>query len=107
MAQPIGVLVMAYGGPNALAEVEPYLLDVRGFRPTPSEIVEEVKARYAAIGGRSPIRQRTEVQARALEAALGRNGRRFPIVVGMRHWQPRIREARGAKTGHPSASALA
>ena len=93
MAQPIGLLVMAYGGPNAFAEVEPYLLDVRGFRPTPPEIVEEIKARYAAIGGCSPILKRTEAQARALEAVLGRNGRRFPIVVGMRHWQPRIREA--------------
>ncbi|MGH7614763.1 MAG: ferrochelatase [Gemmatimonadales bacterium] len=93
MVPPIGVLVMAYGGPNALAEVEPYLLDVRGFRPTPSEIVEEVKSWYAAIGGCSPILVRTEAQARALEAALSRNGRRFPVVVGMRHWQPRIRDA--------------
>lgn len=93
MAQPIGVLVMAYGGPNAFAEVEPYLRDVRGFRPTPTEIVEEVKARYAAIGGGSPILERTEAQARALEATLGRNGRRFRVVVGMRHWQPRIRDA--------------
>ncbi len=93
MGQPIGVLVMAYGGPNAFAEVELYLRDVRGFRHTPTEIVEEVKARYAAIGGRSPILERTEAQARALEEALGRNGRRVRVVVGMRHWQPRIADA--------------
>ena len=30
--QTIGVLVMAYGGPNNLDEVEPYLMDVRGGR---------------------------------------------------------------------------
>jgi ferrochelatase len=92
---PIGVLVMAYGGPNSLDEVEPYLLDVRGHRPTPAHIVEEIKTRYEHIGGRSPILEKTRSQARALQAALagdGGNGR-FAAVVGMRHWQPRIAEA--------------
>ena len=54
----IGVLVMAYGGPDNLYEVEPYLLDVRGYRPTSHEIVQEVRERYREIGGRSPIRAR-------------------------------------------------
>ena len=49
------MVVMAYGGPGALDEVEPYLLDVRGYRETPHHVVEEVRARYARIGGRSPI----------------------------------------------------
>jgi protoporphyrin/coproporphyrin ferrochelatase len=95
MSAPIGVLVMAYGGPGSLDEVEPYLLDVRGHRPTPAHIVDEVKSRYAAIGGRSPILEKTTAQARALEAALGGNGR-FKTVVGMRHWQPRIVQALAA-----------
>jgi len=93
MARPIGVLVMAYGGPSSLDEVEPYLLDVRGHRPTATQVVDEVKARYAAIGGRSPILERTEAQASALQTALSGNGQRFSTVVGMRHWQPRIGEA--------------
>jgi ferrochelatase len=91
MSTPIGVLVMAYGGPNSLDEVEPYLLDVREHRPTPAHVVDEVKSRYAAIGGRSPILEKTTAQARALEAALGGNGH-FKAAVGMRHWQPRIAE---------------
>lgn len=93
MGAPIGVLVMAYGGPSSLDEVEPYLLDVRGFRPTPAAVVEEVRSRYAAIGGRSPILERTETQARALETALNGNGHSFAAIVGMRHWRPRIRTA--------------
>jgi protoporphyrin/coproporphyrin ferrochelatase len=93
MERPIGVLVMAYGGPSSLDEVEPYLLDVRGHRPTPAHVVEEIRSRYAAIGGRSPILERTEAQASALQAALSGNGRRFSAMVGMRHWQPRIAEA--------------
>ncbi len=51
----IGVLVMAYGGPSNLDEVEPYLLDVRGYRPTSPEIIQDVRERYREIGGHSPI----------------------------------------------------
>ena len=86
----VGVLVMAYGGPDALSDVEPYLLDVRSHRPTPAHVVEEVRSRYAAIGGRSPILERTRAQARALGEALRARGRALPVAVGMRHWQPRI-----------------
>lgn len=89
----IGLLVMAYGGPNTLDEVEPYLLDVRGYRPTPPEIVEEVRERYRAIGGRSPILEFTRDQARAIESALNGNGPQFKAYVGMRHWHPFIKEA--------------
>ncbi len=89
----IGVLVMAYGGPNNLDEVEPYLLDVRGYRPTAPEIVHEVRERYREIGGRSPIRERTEAQAAALEAALNCDGAEFKAFVGMRHWQPYIKDS--------------
>ena len=93
MGAPVGVLVMAYGGPNSIDEVEPYLLDVRGFRPTPPGVVAEIKSRYSAIGGRSPILERTEAQARALQNALDGNGNAFTTIVGMRHWRPRIRNA--------------
>jgi ferrochelatase len=89
----IGVLVMAYGGPNNLDEVEPYLMDVRGGRPTPPAIVHEVIERYKLIGGRSPILERTQAQAAAVEAALNQNGPVFRAFVGMRHWRPRIPEA--------------
>jgi ferrochelatase len=89
----IGLLVMAYGGPDNLDEVEPYLLDVRGGRPTPPEIVHEVRERYRQIGGRSPILERTRAQAAALETALNADGPAFKAFVGMRHWRPFIREA--------------
>jgi len=88
----IGVLVMAYGGPNSLDEVEPYLLDVRGGRPTAPEIIHEVRERYREIGGRSPILERTQAQATALEAALNSNGAVFKVFVGMRHWHPYIKD---------------
>jgi ferrochelatase len=88
----IGLLVMAYGGPNSLDEVEPYLLDVRGHRPTAPEIIDEVRERYREIGGRSPILEQTREQAAALEAALNVNGEQFKAFVGMRHWHPYIKD---------------
>jgi len=85
--EQIAVLVMAYGGPGNLAEVEPYLMDVRGGRPTKPQLIEEIRARYERIGGRSPIRELTEAQAAAIGQALGG---RFKVFVGMRHWRPFI-----------------
>ena len=88
----IGLLVMAYGGPDNLDEVEPYLMDVRGYRATAPEIVHEVRERYREIGGRSPILQRTQAQASAIESILNEQGQDFKAFVGMRHWHPFIQD---------------
>ena len=95
----VAVLLMAYGGPASLDEVEPYLLDVRGGRPVTPEFLAEITSRYARIGGRSPIRELTEAQAAAVGRRLGAG---FPVYVGMRHWHPYIRDAvdRIAADGH-------
>jgi protoporphyrin/coproporphyrin ferrochelatase len=98
-AERIAVLLMAYGGPGSLDEVEPYLADVRGGRPSAPAFVEEIKRRYARIGGRSPIRELTEAQAAGVQRALGEQ---FTVYVGMRHWHPYIRDtvARIVADGH-------
>jgi len=88
----IGLLVMAYGGPDNLDEVEPYLMDVRGYRATAHEIVHEVRERYREIGGRSPILQKTQSQADAIESVLNEQGQSFKAFVGMRHWHPFIKD---------------
>src|SRR2546425_6221909 len=88
----VAVLLMAYGGPGSLDEVEPYLQDVRGGRPTAPELVQEIRQRYARIGGRSPIRELTEAQAAGVRRALAQD-KRFAVYVGMRHWHPYIRDA--------------
>lgn len=88
-ADQLAVLLMAYGGPGNLAEVEPYLLDVRGGRPTKPQLVEKIRARYARIGGRSPILEHTRAQAAGVGRALGTG---FRTYVGMRHWHPYIRD---------------
>lgn len=93
MAEPIGVMMMAYGGPDRLEQVEPYLLNVRGGRSLSEAALKEVLSRYKQIGGRSPILERTEDQARALQDAFDRQGSSFRVFVGMRHWHPYIHAA--------------
>lgn len=88
---------MAYGSPDSLDDLEPYLLDIRGGRPTSDALVQEMRERYTLIGGRSPLLDITREQARALQAELNahyaQNGLTFQAYVGMRHWEPRIKEA--------------
>lgn len=81
------VFLMNLGGPRSLAEVEPYLYELFSdplvvtapfgpLRPLFAKIVSKTRApssaeKYALIGGKSPIVEGTEAQARALAAALG------------------------------------
>ncbi|HUF00959.1 MAG TPA: ferrochelatase [Gaiellaceae bacterium] len=92
MRTPIGVLVMAYGGPGSLDELPGYLADIRTGRATPHAILEEITENYRAIGGRSPLLEVTRRQVDALAAALGDE---FRCYLGMRHWAPWIEEVVG------------
>lgn len=91
--RPVALLLMAMGGPDNLENVEPYLKDVRGDRPTSPELVEEIRARYRMTGGKSPVLGITREVATALEQRLNRSGEtRYRCYVGLRHWHPFIRE---------------
>ena len=87
------VLLMAMGGPDCLENVEPFLLDVRGGRPTSPELVEEIRERYRATGGKSPAVGITQEVAKKLERQLNECGDdRYRVYVGLRHWHPFIKE---------------
>jgi protoporphyrin/coproporphyrin ferrochelatase len=88
---PIGVLLMAYGTPETLDEVEPYYIDIRGGRRPADEKIAELRARYAAVGGRTPLLDITKETARRLQAVLdGRAPGRYRVYIGMKHWHPYI-----------------
>jgi ferrochelatase len=84
------VLLMAYGSPDTLDQVEAYYTDIRRGSPPPPELLEELLDRYRAIGGGSPLSRLVEAQRAALEAELARRGRTMPVYAGMRHIAPRI-----------------
>ncbi len=89
---PIGVLVMAHGGPDSLDELPGYLADIRSGRPTPRYVLEEITANYRAIGGRSPLLQ---VSRRQVDALAERLGDAYRCYLGMRHWSPWIEDVVG------------
>jgi protoporphyrin/coproporphyrin ferrochelatase len=89
---PIGVLVMAYGGPGSLEEIPGYLADIRHGRPTPRAVLEEITDNYRAIGGSSPLLAVSRRQADVLAAELGSE---YRCYLGMRHWSPWIEDVVG------------
>lgn len=90
---PIGVLIMAYGGPNSLDEIPGYLADIRNGRPTSPEVLDEITNNYRRIGGQSPLLEISRQQVDAVAAQLD------PILyrcyLGMRHWSPWIEDIVG------------
>ncbi|HZD64523.1 MAG TPA: ferrochelatase [Acidimicrobiales bacterium] len=92
-SRPTGVLVMAYGTPAGPDQVEAYYTHVRGGRPPSPELLADLQARYRAIGGSSPLAERTQAQARALGLALdqARPGA-FRVAVGTKHAPPFIED---------------
>jgi ferrochelatase len=91
MNPPIGVLIMAYGGPNNLAEIPGYLADIRSGRVTPTAVLEEISHNYRQIGGKSPLLAFTTAQVEAIQGQL--DPAKFKLYLGMRHWSPWIEDA--------------
>jgi ferrochelatase len=86
------LLLLAFGGPRSLDEVEPFLTRLfRGRKPS-SEQLERIKERYRLIGGSSPLPEITLKQAKALENSLDAKGYPFKSYVGMRYGHPLIEE---------------
>lgn len=82
-----GVLLLAYGSPESLDDLEAYYTDIRGGRKPSPPALEELANRYKKIGGKSPLLEVTQAQARALQNALGDA---YRVYIGMRHWKPFI-----------------
>ncbi len=84
------VLLMAYGSPDRLDQVEAYYTDIRRGSPPPPHLLEELLGRYRAIGGGSPLSAIVEQQRAAVAAELATRGTPVPVYAGMRHIEPRI-----------------
>ena len=89
----LGVLVMAYGTPRTPADIEPYYTHIRRGRPPTPELLAELTARYDALGGVSPLAERTEAQRAAIEAALPAG---TPVRLGQKHAAPFIEDGAAA-----------
>jgi ferrochelatase len=84
------VLLMAYGSPDSLDQVEAYYTDIRRGSPPSAAQLEELIGRYRALGGGSPLSRIVERQRAALETELTRRETPMRVYAGMKHIAPRI-----------------
>jgi ferrochelatase len=101
----LGVVLMNMGGPDSLEAVEPFLRNLFSDRDLiklpwgglgqgllarliARRRAPKVRELYRSIGGRSPLAELTERQARGLEAALRSGGLDCRCYVAMRYWKP-------------------
>jgi ferrochelatase len=99
----LGIVLFNLGGPDGLEAVEPFLrnlfsdpaiISLPGLlrKPLARRIARRraplARTIYGHMGGRSPILEETQAQARALEALLASEGIEAKVVVAMRYWHP-------------------
>ena len=108
----VAVVLFQLGGPDSLEAVRPFLQNLfldpdiidfpgasiaRGFlaRVIASRRSRPVADHYREIGGKSPINELTDLQARALERQLKAEGIDATVLVAMRYWHPMTDEVVG------------
>ncbi len=89
-----GVLLMAHGTPATTADIAAFYTRIRRGRPPAPEQLAELESRYDAIGGLSPLAERTEAQVEAVRAALeARDPGHYVVALGAKHTHPLIEDA--------------
>jgi protoporphyrin/coproporphyrin ferrochelatase len=90
----MGLLVMAYGTPYTVDDIERYYTHIRHGRKPSTEMLEDLKSRYEAIGGLSPLAKITSEQAEKLEKHLNQvqDDIEFKMYLGLKHIEPFIED---------------
>jgi ferrochelatase len=94
---------MAHGTPSSPDEIGPFFTRIRRGRTPSPEQLAELEGRYRAIGGVSPLAERTRAQVDGVRAALEhRAPGHFVVSFGAKHTDPLIEEAAAAlaSAGH-------
>ncbi|MFY4774248.1 ferrochelatase [Metabacillus sp. RGM 3146] len=91
----MGLLVMAYGTPYKEEDIERYYTHIRRGRKPAPEMLQDLKDRYEAIGGISPLARITLEQGEKLEARLNevQDEIEFKMYLGLKHIEPFVEDA--------------
>ena len=96
------IVLVNLGGPDSLDAVQPFLFNLfndpaiislpNPFRRLLASFISRrrqstAKVIYEELGGKSPILENTEAQAKALEASLAGHGQ-VKVFMAMRYWHP-------------------
>jgi ferrochelatase len=84
---------MAYGTPATRDDLLGYYTHIRRGSPPPPELVDELASRYDAIGGLSPLLERTEAQRDAIDRALADHAPgQYVTALGQKHASPFVED---------------
>jgi ferrochelatase len=90
----VGVLVMAHGTPASPDGIEAFYTRIRRGSPPSPEQLDDLTRRYLAIGGTSPLTQRTLDQVAGIEKALAAIAPdKFDIRHGFKFETPSLEDA--------------
>lgn len=109
--QKLAVVLMNLGGPDSPQAIRPFLYNLfsdpaiipwpNPFRSLLAWIISRNRSKkaekiYNVLGGRSPLYENTQKQAKALKIALNKEFLDFEIqtFIAMRYWHPFIHEAK-------------
>ena len=107
-ARKLAVVLFNLGGPDRPEAIKPFLLNLFRdpailrvpffVRPLLARIIATARVKpatenYAILGGKSPLLELTQDQAKALEAKLARPGLEVRCFIAMRYWHPFSTEA--------------
>jgi ferrochelatase len=82
------LVVVAFGGPEGMDDVMPFLENAVRGRNVPPERLHEVAKHYEHFGGVSPLAGQCRALVAALREELDREGPRLPVYWGNRNWHP-------------------
>ena len=89
------VLLVAFGGPQGLDDIRPFLANVLRGRSIPQSRLDQVAHHYELFDGISPLTAFTIKQADGLRTRLADAGEPLPVFVGMRNWHPYLGDTIG------------
>jgi ferrochelatase len=104
----VAVVLFNLGGPNRMESVKPFLLNLFRdpailrvpffVRPLLARLIARARVKpasenYALLGGKSPLLELTQDQARSLQTALAARGIDARTFIAMRYWHPFAAEA--------------
>jgi len=82
------LLVVSFGGPERLEDVQPFLENVTRGKNIPPERLLEVEKHYELFDGRSPLNDQLRAMLTNLLAELNAHGPRMAVYWGNRFWHP-------------------
>lgn len=99
-AGPIdSVLMIGFGGPTRPDQIMPFLARVTEGRGIPEARLLEAAHHYELVGGRSPYTPQTELLVSSVGTWLSDHSLQIPVRLGMRNWDPFLRDTIAGMAG--------